>query len=1169
MNNPRSSFAFLAALAVFLGLMICFPARSRAEDWNVTAIDQLLDGVAPDQQYVQIGDQQISVAYLESWRDKLAGGIQVQPAVAASGSFTPWTGGNVYYTFDASVSAANQKVLLDCAAEWATFANLHFIARTAQANYIVVSNDVSLSGGLSYVGMIGGPQLLRIGPSAWNHGTVCHELGHALGLVHEHQRSDRDSYVTILTNNIQAGHLADFVILTDSQNLTSYDFLSVMHYRRTAFSVDSVSDTIETLPAYNQYLDIMGNRFDPGLSASDRAGIAMIYGAGPGATNIVTNTQDSGPGSLRAALYYAYDHPGTTISFNIPTSDPGFSNDVFNILPTDALPSLWNVTTLDGGTEPTNSNPFGPEILINGALCRTESVYPSGVQIKGAGNTIRGLVVNNFTVFGALIAGSNAVGNRIEGCYLGVDPTGVSAVTNGICPVEIDDGAVSNTIGGATVAARNIIGGSAYQGLVIRDAGTRFNTVEGNYIGLNSAGSAALANAWSGVAIYGGAQSNLVGGYTSGARNVISGNELQGVTISDPTTGGNIVAGNYIGLDPSGTVSLPNGWAGVDIFDGAYGNLIGGTAVGAGNVISGNTEYGVAISSTNTPGTTIQGNLIGLNATGTVAVPNGEAGVGVFGGSASNVVGGFSAAARNVISGNTKQGVLISDIHSSGNLVAGNDIGVNPAGTAAIGNGWSGVELYYGPDSNIIASNLISGNLNHGVIINGAGSANNSIWGNYIGVNVTGTSAISNAWAGVCLYAGAQSNLVGGATASARNLISGNGNQGVALLFAGVNGNRIQGNFIGLNAAGTAAVPNVWSGVEIYSGPSGNVVGGAGGARNFISGNGNYGVRIDYGSSRNQVLGNTIGLNAANNTALPNAFAGMQLFAGAVSNQVGGTSFGDANLISGNASDGVQVSDLATSNNTVRGNSIVGNGGVGIGLYGGANLSAPAPVLSSAVLGTNTIVRGSLTGSGGTTYQTDYYANPVTPDASEGMTYLGSRSVTTSAGGTVTFTNGLGALIPAGRIITATSTDPAGNTSAFSGGVPVTTISTVNDGVPDAWRAAYFGGTGMTTNSSSCATCDADGDGMNNQSEFYAGTNPTNAASVFKLTALNPAGSGNVASLSSVSGISYRVESRDDLATASWSLFANQLIGIGGPMTISDTNAIVLTKRFYRASVQW
>ena len=114
-------------------------------------------------------------------------------------------------------------------------------------------------------------------------------------------------------------------------------------------------------------------------------------GAGPGATNIVTNTQDGGPGSLRAALYYAFDHPGTTITFNIPVTDPGLSNGVFNIQPSDALPGLWGNTTLDAGTEPTNSNPAGPEILLNGVLCHTASVYPNGLRFRGT-NSVGALV---------------------------------------------------------------------------------------------------------------------------------------------------------------------------------------------------------------------------------------------------------------------------------------------------------------------------------------------------------------------------------------------------------------------------------------------------------------------------------------------------------------------------------------------------------------------------------------------------------------------------------------------------------------------------------------------------------------------------------------------------------------------------------------------------------
>ena len=118
--------------------------------------------------------------------------------------------------------------------------------------------------------------------------------------------------------------------------------------------------------------------------------MALVYGppATP-VTNIVINTQDSGYGSLRAAMYYAFDHPGTTIKFNIPTSDPGFSNDVFTIMPTAGLLSLINGMVIDGSTEPTNSNPNGPAIVLNGSLMTVSGFvrqrHPHGRdQLRGA-----------------------------------------------------------------------------------------------------------------------------------------------------------------------------------------------------------------------------------------------------------------------------------------------------------------------------------------------------------------------------------------------------------------------------------------------------------------------------------------------------------------------------------------------------------------------------------------------------------------------------------------------------------------------------------------------------------------------------------------------------------------------------------------------------------------
>lgn len=1235
MRTARLFSRLISCLIVGVFLLAHGGLAAPGTDWNVTVLDKILAGAAPGQQTVQVGDMEILVTNLRAWRDQLAG---VPHTASAFNSTVPlWTGGNVYYAFSNNVSAIKQRAFLDGAAEWTTFANVRFIPRVAQANYVTIYENPSLSGGQSAVGMIGGQQFLQLGPDAWNHGTICHEVGHTLGLIHEHQRSDRDTYVVVLTNNIVPGSEANFVKLTTSQNIGAYDFNSVMHYGTNSFSINPATlNTLLPQPAYSQFTGIIGSHFDPVLSPLDRAGMATNYGVGPVLSSVVTNTLDSGPGSLRAALYYAFDNPGATITFNIPTTDAGFSNGVFNIWLTDALPSLMNGTVLDATTEPTNSNPNGPEILLNGMLTQQLPVYPNGLRFRGTNCTARGLVIGGFPASAVLMDGITTLSNAVTGCYLGVAANGTAPFTNGLPPVTISGGASANSVGGTNAAQRNVIGGSPYQGLVIRDAGTRGNVVWGNYIGLNASGTGALSNTWAGIQIFNGAQSNVIGGAVTGARNVISGNGLQGIAISGTNTDANVVAGNYIGLAPSGLTALPNGLAGIDIFGGASSNRVGGFTTAERNVISGNKRQGVSISGAGARSNSVKGNYIGLNATGTVTLSNTWAGVEVSGGAQGSVIGGTTAGARNVISGNGLQGVAVSGTGTADTYIQGNILGLDPAGTTPMGNTWSGVEIFNTARGTVVggtaagAGNIIAGNLAHGVLIANAGTSNNVVQGNLIGLDATGASK-GNGQIGVGIFNGASSNLIGGSTVAARNVISGNGSQGVVLAnantrgnvvagnyigvnpagdaargnaWAGVNlfdapdsnvvggagpgagnvisgnlaqglllqdagtqNNSVQGNLIGLNAAGTAALANSWSGVELYNGPSANVIGGAYGARNFISGNGNYGVVMSFGSSANQIVGNTIGLNGSNNAAVPNTYSGVAMFNGAVSNQVGGVSFGAANLIAGNAGDGVTLFDASTTNNAIRGNSIVSNAGYGLALYTGANVATAAPVLSNAVLGVSTVVNGRLTNNlPSTTFQIDFYANPA--GTAQAMTYLGAAAVTTSAGGTGGFSAALGAVVPAGRVITATATDAAGNTSMLSAGQTVTTTSTANDGIPDAWRAAMFGGTGTTTNSVNCATCDPDGDGMNNLAEFRAGTNPTNAASVFKLTGLNP-GSGSVAMLPSVSGINYRVETRDDVGAGGWLLLVDQILGTGSSLMIGDTNAAVLPKRFYRAAVQW
>src|SRR6478735_8651076 len=139
-------------LVVLSGCWTCpIQAQSPAKDWNVAFLNQVLSNVAPGQTTVQLGDMQILVRNVKAWRDLLAG--TPGPELAFDGAAPIWTSGNVYYTFDSSVTAFNQQVSRDAMGEWATFANVHFIPRTTQPNYFTFRENPSLGGGQSAVGM--------------------------------------------------------------------------------------------------------------------------------------------------------------------------------------------------------------------------------------------------------------------------------------------------------------------------------------------------------------------------------------------------------------------------------------------------------------------------------------------------------------------------------------------------------------------------------------------------------------------------------------------------------------------------------------------------------------------------------------------------------------------------------------------------------------------------------------------------------------------------------------------------------------------------------------------------------------------------------------------------------------------------------------------------------
>ena len=173
----------------------------------------------------------------------------------------------------------------------------------------------------------------------------------------------------------------------------------------------------------------------------------------------------------------------------------------------------------------------------------------------------------------------------------------------------------------------------------------------------------------SGVHIRFSATNNTIGGTSASARNIISGNTADGIEIDGTGTSNNLVQGNYIGTDVTGAAGLANSGQGVRVHSAATNITIGGAAAGAGNVISGNGGQGIEIRDLGTNGNVVRGNRIGTNAAGTAAIPNVIAGISIDGRTANNIVGGTVANEGNLIAFNTGDGIHVVE-------------GGNPAGSA-------------------------------------------------------------------------------------------------------------------------------------------------------------------------------------------------------------------------------------------------------------------------------------------------------------------------------------------------------------------------------------------------------------------------------------------------------------------------------------------------------
>jgi hypothetical protein len=650
-----------------------------------------------------------------------------------SPSNVPWPGGIVPYEFTNTLTAAQQKTYFDGLREWQLAANVSFVPHTTETRWILFAYNTNyidnVSPGFS-------PQVVTI--SSLSRAQVCHEMGHSFGFTHENIRPDQTNFITVNSDNVTPGNLQFFQIDATSVTNGNYDFESVMHLGWDfASSQPGVLATQQPKPPFfPRYQFRMGNLC---LSPGDRAALQFLYG--PPAvplTNIVTTTADFGRGSLRAAMYYATDHPGSIVKFNIPTSDAGYSNGVFNIHLTGHLPPLvTNGMVIDGSTQPGFTG--SPLIFVDGSQIIPETFTSnSGLLIYSSSNQVKNISFSGFNGNGLTLEFADATNNTIAGCWLGLDATGTNAAPNALEGILLVSGTSHNFIGGTNALARNVISGNAEYGLWMSDSNTTANTVLGNYIGTDASGSIAVSNALGGIGMFYNSVGQIIGGTNALARNVISGNGTAGVWLSGAGVSNDIVAGNFIGTDASGTFAVPNSFVGVYVLNGASGNIIGGTIAGARNVISGNEKYGLYSSDPGTSNNFVLGNFIGPDVTGTNALGDGGFGIGIWSGASGNFIGGTSAGAGNLISGNPgfSYGIAMGGV--SGNVVQGNLIGTDLTGTNALVNGFANVALWGGSTGNGVggtgagAGNVIAFSAGYGVVVYDSGTTNNSIRGNSI-----------------------------------------------------------------------------------------------------------------------------------------------------------------------------------------------------------------------------------------------------------------------------------------------------------------------------------------------------------------------------------------------------------------------------------------------------
>ena len=392
------------------------------------------------------------------------------------------------------------------------------------------------------------------------------------------------------------------------------------------------------------------------------------------ATFVVTNTNDSGAGSLRQAILDANTLAGAdTITFDISGGDP------YEINLSSALPGISEEVFIDGWSEDNWDDK--PVVIIDGnGLTGHGLVFLS----TSDNSTVRGLVIRDFDGNGVTINGDadniSLVGNYIGSLEAdgsdaggGEENTGHGVFISG----------ANNTIGGTTATTRNVISGNQGSGIEIENSGgfgAFGNFVVGNFIGSDATGTIAVGNSNTGISIFNGATNNIIGTDLNGTNdalegNLIAGNLNHGMQLWNANS--NAIRGNSIGVNLTQTELLGSTNLGIQLGGGSSSNTFGGNTSQAANVIGGSNLSGINLTSAGTSNNLIYGNFIGTESTETVNLGTRGSGIFIENGATNNIIGGVGAGQGNTIAYSGDNGIGVEGIGTTGNTIRGNSIYLN------------------------------------------------------------------------------------------------------------------------------------------------------------------------------------------------------------------------------------------------------------------------------------------------------------------------------------------------------------------------------------------------------------------------------------------------------------------------------------------------------------